>query len=69
LNLGPQLPADEFNQGSILIVEDDRALRNILAVRLRAFGFQVFESDNGETGIQMARVESPDLIIMDVGLP
>ncbi len=69
MNLGPQLPPGEFSQGSILIVEDDRALRNILAVRLRAFGFNVLESDTGELGVQIAQTDSPDLIIMDVGLP
>ena len=55
--------------GTILIVEDEAELRFILAVHLRAAGFEVIEAHNGVEGLDRAGKSSIDVIIMDVGLP
>lgn len=56
-------------QPSILIVEDERELRYLLATHLRAAGFRVVEAADGEAGVRLATEQRPDVIIMDVGLP
>jgi DNA-binding response OmpR family regulator len=53
----------------ILVVEDDRMLRDILARRLKLEGFEVCTAQDGARGVQLARIERPNLIVMDMGLP
>lgn len=55
--------------GRILIVEDQLDHRSILAMMLRRMSYQVIEAIDGQDGIDKALTESPDLIIMDLGLP
>ena len=50
----------------ILIIDDDQAFRNIVAVALRDEGFEVLEAENGAVGIEMARSQVPDLILSDI---
>jgi len=53
----------------ILIVEDNEMNREMLSRRLIRRGFEVIMADNGQLGVDMAAVESPDLILMDMSLP
>jgi two-component system, cell cycle response regulator DivK len=53
----------------ILLVEDNELNRDMLSRRLSKRGYQVDVAVNGAQGIEMARSLSPDLILMDVGLP
>jgi PAS domain S-box-containing protein len=53
----------------VLLIEDDDALRAIVAARLRALGVDVSEARDGAEGIERARAEAPDLIVLDLGLP
>ncbi len=53
----------------ILIIEDDRSIRTVLRVSLEANGYSVLEAENATTGLQMAIRESPDAVILDLGLP
>jgi CheY-like chemotaxis protein len=53
----------------ILYVEDNEDNVYMLAQRLRRHGFEVSIAFDGEQGIEMARLEHPDLILMDLGLP
>ena len=50
----------------ILIIDDDQAFRNIVAVALRDEGFEVVEAENGAVGIEMARSQVPNLILSDI---
>jgi DNA-binding response OmpR family regulator len=50
----------------ILIIDDDQAFRNIVAVALRDEGFEVLEAENGAVGIEMARSQPPHLILSDI---
>jgi DNA-binding response OmpR family regulator len=53
----------------ILIVDDDPDLRQALKLRLRANNYDTVHAVDGYTAIAQARKESPDLIILDLGLP
>lgn len=56
-------------RGLVLVVDDDVELRFILAVRLKAVGFDVVEAGDGEEAVATAKRCLPDIILMDVGLP
>lgn len=53
----------------ILIVEDEADVRNAVAYRLKAAGYEVVTANDGEEGLEKARGESPDLIVLDLMLP
>ncbi|CAG7636584.1 response regulator [Paenibacillus allorhizosphaerae] len=53
----------------ILLVEDNEMNRDMLSRRLMRKGYQVVIAVDGQQGIDMARCESPDLILMDLSLP
>jgi len=53
----------------ILVVEDEATLRDTLALNLRAEGFDVVTAGDGEAGLQLARDQAPDLLILDLMLP
>ena len=55
--------------GTILVVDDDRRLQDILAINLRAEGYEVLAASNGHEGVEKARQNRPDAIIMDVAMP
>ncbi|HLE23731.1 MAG TPA: response regulator, partial [Anaerolineales bacterium] len=54
---------------AILIVEDDDTVRETLALHLRAEGYEVRQAKDGQTGLDAARAETADLIVLDVMLP
>jgi two-component system, cell cycle response regulator DivK len=53
----------------ILLVEDNEMNRDMLSRRLIRRGFQVVFAMDGQQGIDVARSEQPDIILMDMGLP
>ena len=54
---------------TILLVEDNEMNRDMLSRRLRTRGFDVIIAVDGQSGVDMAKSESPDLILMDMSLP
>ena len=54
---------------SILIVEDEKEIRDLLVHYLRKEGFQPLVARDGEEGLAKARAEKPDLILLDILLP
>ena len=54
---------------SILIVEDEKEIRDLLVHYLRKEGFQPLVAQDGEEGLSKARAEKPDLILLDILLP
>ena len=56
-------------EGLILIVDDESALRLVCRLNLDAVGFQTLEAPDGETALELARTEQPDLILLDIMLP
>lgn len=53
----------------ILIVEDERPMRVALQDTLSAEGYRVLLAENGEVALEKARLEKPDLILLDVMMP
>lgn len=53
----------------ILIVDDDPQIRTVLAIALERAGHQVRQAGDGAAALREARRLSPDLIVLDVGLP
>lgn len=53
----------------ILLVEDNEMNRDMLSRRLNRRGYDVLLAEDGESGIELAKNELPDLILMDMGLP
>ena len=53
----------------ILIVEDEAPLLKILSDRFKQEGFMVLEALDGESGLQLALKEIPDLILLDIIMP
>jgi two-component system cell cycle response regulator DivK len=53
----------------VLIVEDNEMNRDMLSRRLAKRGFTVLMAVDGQQGVDMARSEKPDLVLMDMSLP
>lgn len=53
----------------ILLVEDNEMNRDVLSRLLQRQGFEIVFATSGDTGIEMASSENPDLILMDMSLP
>lgn len=53
----------------IFIIEDEQTLANNLADKLRAEGYAVMVSHDGEEGWALIRADNPDLIVLDIMLP
>ena len=58
-----------MSQADILIVDDDPDMRQALQIRLRANGYDVHCAEDGVGAISEARKHTPDLIVLDLGLP
>jgi two-component system alkaline phosphatase synthesis response regulator PhoP len=53
----------------ILVIEDEQTTRSSIARFLQSEGFEVFEADNGRSGIEVAQTVLPDLVICDILMP
>lgn len=53
----------------ILVVDDEADLVEVLSFRLEASDFTVIKASDGQQGLDKARTENPDLIILDLMLP
>jgi CheY-like chemotaxis protein len=53
----------------ILIAEDERDIREFLAVALQVSGFDVIQARNGEEALALANNHRPDLILLDIRMP
>jgi DNA-binding response OmpR family regulator len=53
----------------ILLIEDESDMVYALTLQLSASGYEVISANDGQTGLDMARKEKPNLIILDLMLP
>jgi DNA-binding response OmpR family regulator len=58
-----------FDRNRILVVDDDRLMREILRVVLRKAGYEVSLAADGPQAVEMAAEERPDLVLSDGVLP
>ena len=54
---------------TVLIVEDEKNIVDILRFNLQREGYETLEAFDGDAGLQMARTRHPDIILLDVMLP
>lgn len=57
------------NKKTILIVDDEKALREALSEKFKSEGFEVITSADGEEGLKKALNMHPDIILLDVMMP
>ena len=53
----------------VLVIDDEPPIRLLCRVNLEADGMQVLEASDGPTGLEKARNEEPDVILLDVMMP
>jgi two-component system alkaline phosphatase synthesis response regulator PhoP len=53
----------------VLVVDDEAPIRLLCRVNLEAEGMTVLEAGDGQTGLELARTEKPDAILLDVMMP
>ena len=53
----------------VLVIDDEAPIRLLCRVNLEAEKMEVLEAGDGPTGLELARVESPDVILLDVMMP
>jgi DNA-binding response OmpR family regulator len=53
----------------VLVIDDEAPIRLLCRVNLEAEGIEVAEAGDGEQGLELARSEGPDAILLDVMLP
>lgn len=57
-----------MNKTSILIVEDDRPIRNLIVTTLKTHEYKYLTAENGKAILE-ASSHNPDIILLDLGLP
>ncbi len=53
----------------VLIVDDSTMQQNAMSRCLKKYGYDVISAANGEEGVEIAQLEMPDIIIMDIVMP
>lgn len=53
----------------VLLVEDEESIRKFVKINLEREGYIIFEAGSGEEGIDIARSEKPDIVVLDIMLP
>ncbi|MBK9444186.1 MAG: response regulator [Comamonadaceae bacterium] len=54
---------------TILTIEDSGTFRNLIRMTLEFEGFKVIEASDGQSGLDLARRKTPDLIVLDLMMP
>ncbi|MBC8646457.1 MAG: response regulator, partial [Thermoanaerobaculia bacterium] len=65
----PALAPEDGGERTVLIVDDDESIRKLLRFELEPYGIRILESENGRNGLELARREKPDAILLDVLMP
>ena len=63
------LPAVPAEGSTILVVDDEPSIRALLRQELTEAGYNVIEADDGAKAVELARLRTPDLILLDVMMP
>ena len=58
-----------MRQPTILLVDDEQKLLDLVSFRLKFLGYQVITAKTGEEALLLAESEHPDLIILDIAMP
>src|SRR6478752_2089659 len=58
-----------MNSHSILIIDDEAQIRKLLTISLQSNHYKVLEASTGQEGIKLVSSHTPDLVLLDLGLP
>ena len=58
-----------MNKPVILVVEDDNSVKNLITTTLKAHDYRFLTAQNGDCAIMEASSHSPDIVLLDLGLP
>lgn len=58
-----------MSKQTILVVDDEQDLLDLIEYNLRQEGYDVIKAENGKDGIQMAKEHMPDLVLLDIMMP
>ena len=58
-----------MNKTLILVVEDDRPIRNLIVTTLKTHDYKYLAAENGASAILEASSHNPDIVLLDLGLP
>ena len=58
-----------MNKTLILVVEDDRPIRNLIVTTLKTHDYKYLAAENGSSAILEASSHNPDIVLLDLGLP
>ncbi len=53
----------------ILVIDDDQAITDLMAMLLKTHGFEAIVSNNGKDGVRVTKEKNPDIIILDLMMP
>ncbi len=56
-------------EDTVVVIEDDHHISDLVAMYLRRDGFRVLQADDGHAGLALVERECPKLVIVDIGLP
>lgn len=59
----------ENKKSTVLIVEDESDLRQLLRTKIESEEFNVLEAENGKVGLETALAQHPDVILLDIVMP
>jgi len=66
----PQQPPKDFKAGlTVLVIDDDEAVRSSLEMLLEAYGFQTVLARDGRQGMAAFRANAPDVVLIDLMMP
>jgi len=58
-----------MSKQKVLLVDDEQDILDLLGFNLEKEGFEVFTANNGRSGLEIAKQQIPDLILLDVMMP
>ena len=64
-----EIPGAVFDRAKILCIDDDQLLLALFSDALEAYAYQPLTATDGPSGIELAKKEHPDLIVLDVMMP
>ena len=56
-------------KAKVLVIEDEKQMRKLIRISLSSHGYDVVEAETGEEGVRQAAAYTPELVILDLGLP
>lgn len=69
MHLKPSQKTKAVAKQTILVVDDEKDLLDLIEYNLKKEGFAVLKAENGEEGIKIAKEHKPDLVLLDIMMP